>query len=104
MGVSAGVDGVFSGIVLFAIAAASAFLLVERCRTWSGTSRRSCMWQLSAWLRAWRRGARAGAVVTELQDSESSGVREGGADADSANVLRLRRRGRQTWDGAQVTW
>jgi hypothetical protein len=30
------------------------------------------------------------------EDSESSGVREGGADADSANVLRLRQRRRQT--------
>jgi hypothetical protein len=28
--------------------------------------------------------------------SESSGVREGGADADSVNVLKLRQRGRQT--------
>src|SRR5260221_5026222 len=97
MGVSAGVDGVFSGVVLFAIAAASAFLPAERCPTWSGTSRRSCVWQLSAGLRAWpRRGARAGAVVTELQDSESSRGREGGADADSANVLRLRQRARPT--------
>src|SRR5712691_4109677 len=36
--------------------------------------------------------ARGESGVTELQDSESSGVSEGGADADSANVLRLRQR------------
>jgi hypothetical protein len=67
MGISADVDEVFSGIVLFAIATASAFLLVEQRRIWSGTSRHSCMWQLAAWLRVWRRGARAGVVVTELR-------------------------------------